>query len=807
MKAPIAFVHGNCVFASGLRDAWAVFVLEPSSYAWSTDEAKRGRFVATLGALEGLAADVQILRVTREWSVERYARRVMTEVPGSAMAGYVTSQALKLNGVGAAQPSLFIAASLSDPQRDVGSALSDLAAHGAAAAWRQRLTELFEAREQRALSPRELKRIVARATRVRAQLADFLPIREAVGAELQWLIRRAFCRGLGELEVELAHEPRAISFERNGKAMLAPLEGDVLRWMNSYVEQRPRLLKVESERGLSWQAHLVVGALPDSVHFPGPEAELMFAPVESLPFGVDLALTARVLPNELAIKLVRRRAQDAEQIARSESEGELGVSDLGYRRTEAARELLSQLQASSRPPLLRASLAVAVAAATEAELEQRVELCRRAYGRVRLHRPLGAQLALFSQHLPGQRARVAGYDDTLTAGQVAAMMPDATHAAGSRRGLYLGHTLSGSRQPVLFNLREGSDEDRNTAILSLGSLGAGKTTLAQKLAYEAFLSGARVIDCDPKGDHRFHLLEDVAPHVEQISLRADPAMRGMLDPLCVAPNHLRHDAAVAFMRDLLPVRAEPSWETALVRSVDRVISRALRPTCLEVVKGLLDGDPVEREVGRTLETYARSGLTQLGFADALAPPPSVGLKQVTYLAIRDLPVPLSGTRRSEYSLAERVGEQVVRLIAMFAMQLMGEERERLKVFSFDEGWRLLGDPVGRSLLVSLQRMGRSDLAVPIISTQLLTDALVGERESIENLVGATFVFGVRSRAEAARALALLGLDPQDRAKQQILLELDAGRCLFRDHRGRIEAVQVELLVPQLVEAFSTTPSR
>ena len=97
---------------------------------------------------------------------------------------------------------------------------------------------------------------------------------------------------------------------------------------------------------------------------------------------------------------------------------------------------------------------------------------------------------------------------------------------------------------------------------------------------------------------------------------------------------------------------------------------------------------------------------------------------------------------------------------MFAMQLMGSERERLKLFSFDEGWRLLGDPVGRTLLASLQRMGRSELAVPIIWTQLVTDALVGERESLENLIGATFVFGMRSDAEARRALAAAGPRPR-----------------------------------------------
>ncbi len=38
-----------------------------------------------------------------------------------------------------------------------------------------------------------------------------------------------------------------------------------------------------------------------------------------------------------------------------------------------------------------------------------------------------------------------------------------------------------------------------------------------------------------------------------------------------------------------------------------------------------------------------------------------------------------------------------------------------------------------------------------------------------------------------------------------LLELEAGRCFFRDHRGRVEAVQIELVDPVLLRAFSTHP--
>jgi hypothetical protein len=810
---PLSFVYGNCVFAQGLDDGWAAFAVEVSSYAWQTEEGKRARFLALIGALEAIEADVQIVRVCRRWELERYAREVR-EGEGCAHASaqaherarerYVDEHVRRLEGVGMAQPALFLLVSLRDPERDIASYVSRVAGQHPQEWWRE-LRRALTLRGGRVLSASELERARVRADQAHARLSDFLPVRQARGVELQWLVRRTFCRGLGEPAVDGLHEPRALVFERNGEAVLAPLEGDVMRWADGYVENRGRSLKVESELGTSWQAHLVMGALPERVQFPGARAELMFAPVEGLPFGVDLSLNARFLPNELALRVARRRIQDADQIVRAESGGEQGVSDLGYERTQEARDLLAYLQASSRPPLLRATLAIAVAARDEQELEERVEMCRRAYGEIRLHRPLGDQLQLFLQHLPGQRTRLAGYDDTLTAEQVAAMMPTAAHEVGSRRGFYLGHTLSGSRQPVRFNLREGSDRDRNATILSLGALGSGKTTLAQKLKYEAFLQGARVIDCDPKGDHRFHLLPEVRPHVECVTLEPDPALRGMLDPLRVAPGHLRQDAAVSFLRDLLPGRAEPAWETAVVGAVDRVLTRSSDPTCREVVRALEQGDDTDAQVGRALDVYARSGLTQLGFADPEVKLPPVGARQVTYLPIRDLPAPPPGMARSEYSQAERVGEQIVRLIAMFAMQLMGSERGRLKLFSFDEGWRLLSDPVGRALLASLQRMGRSELAVPVISTQLVTDALIGERESLENLIGATFVFGMRSQAEAARALTLLGLDPEDSRMCRTLLELEAGRCLFRDHSGRVEAIQVDLVLPSLLRAFSTTP--
>jgi AAA-like domain len=685
VRPPISFLYGNLVFGATLDDAWAAFSLPSSSYEWLSEEAKRARLLTLMGALEAMEADLQILRVGRRWDLGGYLRDLEGAETGShvrANQRYAREHAERLRALDASQPSVLFLVSLRDPERDVASYVSQ-AAEQHPREWLRSIGRVLSMRDRRLLRSSELERFRVRADQVHARLEDFLSARPARGIELQWLVRHAFCRGLGEPILDGLYEPRALAFERNGEALLAPLEGDVVRWMDGRVEHRGRSLRIESELGVSWQAQLVLGALPERATFPSPRVELMFAAVESLPFAVDLSLNARFLPNELAVRIARRRVQDADQIVRAESDGDQGVSDLGYQRTQEARDLLAYLQASSRPPLLRATLAVAIGAADEQQLSERVEMCRRAYGEIRLHRPLGDQLALFIQQLPGQRTRVAGYDDTLTTEQVAAMMPTAGHIVGSRSGFYLGHTLSGSRQPVRFNLREGSERDRNTAILSLGALGSGKTTLAQKLKYEGFLQGARVIDCDPKGDHRFHLLEEVAPHAETIALRPDPALRGMLDPLRVAPEHLRQDAAVSFLRDLLPGRAEAAWETAVVAAVDVVLRRAPQPTCLEVVRALCHGDGAEIQVGEALAVYARSGLTQLGFADPDVPLAPFAQRQVTYIPIRDLPGPQPGTPRSEYTQAERIGVQIVRLIAMFAMHLMSCERDRLKLFSLD----------------------------------------------------------------------------------------------------------------------------
>jgi hypothetical protein len=238
LRPPIKFVYGNCVFANGLDDAWATFVLEPTTYAWLTVAERRRHMHALVAALTALQADFQISRVSSAWPVDGYVRSIEGELAQASARGdvraamgesYVAEHRRHLQGAAPVQAWVLLAVSLSEPQRDVAAFLSEAAAEHPREWWR-RLVSSLSARDLRVVSVRELERLRVRAERLHACLTDFLPARPARVVELQWLIRRAFCRGLGEPVVDGLHEPAALLFEANGEAVLAPLEADVMRW-------------------------------------------------------------------------------------------------------------------------------------------------------------------------------------------------------------------------------------------------------------------------------------------------------------------------------------------------------------------------------------------------------------------------------------------------------------------------------------------------------------------------------------------------------------------------------------------------
>jgi hypothetical protein len=804
MRQPITFAFRNLVFGSDRDDAWALYRVRPSSYDGLGDAAKKELLYDLASFAYAIETDFQLLRVTRQWSVEDYERAASATLDSrhghrERWFAYLQAQAARLGKHEIAEPEVYLSLRLRQPGNG-WDGRDDLLA-GLRRAPLATMSSVLGLRDARGLGRRALDALLSEERRSFDRACDYLDCERAASHELQWLIRRAFCRGLGEPQLEERFAPQALVVEgADGELRYRPLEADILRLFESPITVGPRHLRIDSERGESHQALLALGTLPEVAMFPGREAELLFAPIEALGFAVDACFSARHITNTRALALARRRIVDADHMLAEESEGDHGPSSKTALRPGAARELEQYLTGDGRPPLLRASISLALGAPTRDLLEQRVEALRREYGSVRLYRPLGEQLDLFVSQLPAQRSRVPSYDDYLTVEQFGAMVPLATHAVGSAAGPYIGHTLSGSRQPVLFDLSEASRTSRPPSILCAGTLGSGKTMLLELLLYQAFLQGSRIVDIDPKGDHYLEALPGVAEHSEVIELSAEERYRGLLDPLRIAPQGSEEDLATNFLIDVLPEPMPAAWKTEIRRAVRRTAER--EGGCAAVIAELMRGSREAKDAGSALAVYADTGLARLGFASRRqALRVGAGDKQLTSLRIRRLARPLAGTPKAELSEDERIGQAVLRLVSAYAMRLMGAERSRHKVLGFDEAWFLLQDSVGRRLIEHLNRWARSEFATPILVTHLVADA-----EEVDNLIGARFVLGMEAESEASAALALLGLDGADARLRQRLLQFRRGRCFMRDYEGRVGAIQVDP-GPELLEALDTTPGR
>jgi hypothetical protein len=811
------FIYGNIAFAE-LADPWAIYRLAPQSYAGLSAVRKREVMGQLEDFLQRAQADIQILRIARPWLVRDYLasawqtfdrRHGGEDEIACREEGFKTllhSHALAMEGRQLVRPDIYLAVRLRDP---AGGIEDLLGGDRLRQVWR-RFSTTVGLRDARGLRYSELTEIERVERRTQERVLDYLDCQRALGSEIAWLVRHAYLRGLGDSAPERKFRPQALAIENDKGEEIGfePCQWDLLRLHADHrVRIARRHLEIESERGISYQAALVCGALPEEREFPGPEAELMFSPLD-LEFPVDACLHCEFVPNREAQRLARKRMVDADELWREEANSEHGASPDTEDRPAEARALQRRLGAGDHPPLLRSALTYIVCSPDGVEdLEERVERLRSEVGqRIELHRPIGAQHDLFVATLPAQEMGLSAYREYLLPEEVAAMVPTASSHAGSEIGPYIGHTLTPSRQPVRLDLAEPAQENRPTAILLSGKQGSGKTTAVQLLQYHAYLQGSGpIITIDPRGtprepDHRLHLIPEVAEETELIVLSGEELYRGLIDPLRVAPEEIRSDQAFAFAVELLPEPVPPSWQTEIRAAVEAVCADSKREQGLGAVAEELEhGNEAAREAGRALSVHGNAGLAKLAFGHPGQAVAEVGERRVIVFQIKALELPKPGTARGEMSAVERLGAALLRLVAMYALRLCTARRDRHAACAMGEAWVLFSTAAGRSLLGEMSRGGRFQNMTALLDTQLVTDA-----EAIRPLLGAIMSGGVESPEEAEAVLKLHGLDA-DPQQMQRLLGYSPGRFLFTDYHGQTVPMYIDPCDPRSRATFGTTP--
>src|ERR671930_2271911 len=72
-RQPITFMYGNLVWGPYGDEVWAVYALEMHSYEGRPRRGKIDLMSDLADAADGLEADFQLLRISRQWSLEDYA--------------------------------------------------------------------------------------------------------------------------------------------------------------------------------------------------------------------------------------------------------------------------------------------------------------------------------------------------------------------------------------------------------------------------------------------------------------------------------------------------------------------------------------------------------------------------------------------------------------------------------------------------------------------------------------------------------------------------------------------------------------
>lgn len=798
-RFPLRYARRNVLIGPG-GEAAALYRAATVAYPFLPAGEKWG-LLSRLERFAHLAdADFSLWRVQRAYPAERYAPGLADLAderhadPGE-WRRYLEGHASRLRELRSHVPEVYLAVSLTG-EGDGPGALRSLGR------LRRRAEELAGVGASQPVSGSELEALAVAEQRTFDRLGGIVALERASTAELQWLLRRAACRGVAEPATDPNWQPDALVVTAPGGAVAyEPLEHDLWRCANAPATERPGeppSLVVEAEEGTSFQAFLCAGSLAEEAEFPGA-AEVLFAPLEEAGFPVDAVLHARWIGNREALGQVRRRILDAEHAYREQLEGASGPGILAEEDRDLAREYEAILQSAAHPPMLRASISLAAGASDREELERRVGVLRERYGDVALHRPRGLQHALFADHLPRPAGgSVPDYLQQMTVEQFGASVPVATAQVGSPEGVYVGFSPTGGARPVLYDPTEAPREARASGVLLAGTLGSGKTIAAQSIAFAAQRRGSLVVDFDPKPDHGLDRVAELEGEVEVLELSGDPEHRGKLDPLQVGLPELREELASSYLLELLR-DPPPSWEVAIDRAVRDAV-RAGDRSLAAVIERLRSADAeAGREVAEALDVLSDFGLARLGFGSGEAEPVEVSRSVIT-IRTPGLSLPDPGASRETYTRAERVSVATLSLVAALALRLIAGDRSRHKVVVLDEAWFLLASTQGRSLLNRIIRLGRALNATVLVATQRLAD--LGE---LAELFGVYFLFGQETDAEARAGLAQIGLDPEDAAARARLREYRQGLCLMRDLDGRVGELRFDLVYPELLSALDNTP--
>jgi hypothetical protein len=840
---PITYARDNIIFAG--EQASAVYRLQTHAYPMLPDGAKWQLAHALGEVAQRVEADISIYRVTRSWPASEYVQRAEGMLDArhqhnpDRWTDFLRGHERRLDQLNPSRPEVYLRVSLPPLGRQG-------LRHTLDRAYR-RSTGALAVGPEAPIMEREIVERLEQDARTLDRVREYQPgARRITPAELQWLCLRAPVRHVAEPCLDQWFAPNAMVIDSDDGLVFTPCESDFLRLFNAPITRETDYVVVDGvgpdgRTVRTLQTFLGLGQLPHRVLFPGDGAELMFGPLDGLPFDVDAVFHAKYLDNRKAISDVDKAIRDAKTRLEEETEAEGDPDERAWEIPDELRALKTELTGRDRPPLVLGGVTYALGVheriyadpdearearkAAVAELDRRVDLLRGRFPDMQVNRPPGLHERMYHDHLlQPTGGQLPDYRELMRKIEVGMLMPIAGSDVGSERGPYIGYTICGNGArmgtPVLFDFLEAARSNETPNILMAGRTGSGKTLTAMFLALLAALRGSYVFTMDPSPDHHLVDLPELEGETQTIGLEGSEEYRGKLDPITCTPEELRRDIALSYYLGVLP--EDPMrgrWSIAITRALRAVLSRQRAGEVvgslhmLEHLRNPIDpqtgetlDDPHSRDVAEALTLISEEGLGILAFGDGTGIRGLGDVKRITTVVMGNLALPDKEVAREHYSDSQRHAVATFELVGAYLMWLVKQaDRSVHKIIPLDEAWRWLQTSDGRHRLNELLRLARKFNCTVIVLSQGVTD--IGD---LVKHFRYFFLYGLNGVEEARAGLAMLGCDPGDDVMATRLAtqeDFKEGLCLFRDGHGRVAEMQIDVTYPHILRILNTNPDR
>lgn len=809
IQFPVKYFEKNLVFGSD-GSVTAYYELQPFNYDYrSTDDQ-----LSLHGNLEAfywnINADTHALVVPEHQSLEEHEKKMAAKCTGAlkdAGVTHIRTSIQHLKGKEIHQYRYFMGVRLKETEVTGLSFLRELLY--AFKDFKRYLTNQagIDAPE---ILLEEIEAYQKQEELIFSRIKGYLRAKRVTAEDLEWLIRRGFYRGIGEIPKRKHWKPMAIPTEVQGKKAIRPGRDILTLAEGRFDDSHGRRLIVEQhvdgKDKKGYMAFLTISHIPDKATIPG--MEWLYC-LQQLSFPIEASVRTETIAYNKALSQVLNKKKElkAEDEHAMESGEETSYHILHSR--QEANELENNLR-TDKFPLLKTSIVLCVAASSMDELNIRIQLVKDLYNdmMIQVEIPYGDQWRGFNELIPGSRQLITDYIHYMDPAAVGASMIGATRQLGDSHG----HLIGMSRNlPVFFQHDRGPKDEKLSTTASaafIGSLGAGKSLGANLLAYQALLNGSKVLIFDPKDErgHWVKALPELEPITNIVTLRSTSEDRGKLDPLIGARNPSEKAMAAETAKRILQFLARAADGTYEAIAIGKAVDQAVkidRPSMfrvLECLENSLASAPEKRrdsleEILDVLSYLAISGQGQLLFGDGTQEAIDLS-KQLTILQVEDLQLP----EESQTDFG-RMAIAILMAISDFSRRFSNQSSDHFKLVLFDESWRLAKVQEGRAILEELVRTGRSKNAAIYLISQNAKDLL---GEEIRSNLGCRFVFRCRDQREAEAACRILGIEVSDENIDKIR-NLPTGTCLMSDLEKRVNELEMKIFEKRLFQAFDTRP--